>query len=122
MAALDEGKRYYKISEVAEMLGLEASTLRYWEGEFSILSPHRGSKGNRLYTDEDIENARMVQYLLKQRNLTIKGAQKVLEEDKDHVKRVFETIKRLEDIREEVRKLKCEFGTALKKTITIEEL
>ncbi|MCR5497736.1 MAG: MerR family transcriptional regulator [Paludibacteraceae bacterium] len=122
MDKLGEDKRYYKISEVAEMLGLETSTLRYWEGEFTILSPRRGNKGNRLYTDEDIENARMVQYLLKQRNLTIKGAQKVLEEDKDHVKRVFETIKRLEGIREEVRNLKCEFGTALKKTITIEEL
>ena len=118
----NEEKRYYKISEVAEMLGLETSTLRYWESEFPNLSPRRSSKGKRLYTDEDIEEVRTVQYLLKQRNLTIKGAQKILEEDKDHVKRVFEAVKRLEGIREEVRNLKCEFGTVLKKTITIEEL
>ena len=115
-------KRYYNISEVAGMLGVEPSTLRYWESQFDSLSPRRNEKGKRFYTAEDIEDARMVQYLLKQRNLTIKGAQKTLAESKDHVKRVFEAVKRLEEIKEEVRKLKTEFGTALKKTITIEEL
>ena len=122
MKNASEEKRYYNISEVAEKLGIEASTLRYWESQFPTISPRRNDNKKRFYTEEDIENVRMVQYLLKQRNLTIKGAKLALEENKGQVERLYEAARRLESIREEVKKLKAEFGTALKKTITIEEL
>lgn len=115
-------KRYYNISEVAAMIDVETSTLRYWEKEFPLLSPRRNVKGKRFYTDEDVEDVRMVHYLLKQRNLTIKGAKKVLEENKDQVQRTYEAVKRLESIRDELKQLRNEFGTALKRTISLEEL
>ena len=49
-------KKYYKIREVAEMLGLPASTIRFWESKFTIINPKRNDKGTRFYTASDIEN------------------------------------------------------------------
>jgi hypothetical protein len=47
-------KLYYSISEVAEITGLEAHVLRYWETEFEQLRPKKNRAGNRVYTDRDI--------------------------------------------------------------------
>ncbi|MCQ2224539.1 MAG: MerR family transcriptional regulator [Paludibacteraceae bacterium] len=116
-----EGKRYYKINEVAQLLGVEASTLRYWETEFPSLSPRRNDTGKRLYTESDIEDARRIYFLLKKKNLTIKGAQAALADPKK-VNRQYEVVKRLQEIKGEVTKLKEEVGTLLKHTISIEEL
>ncbi|MDE6198523.1 MAG: MerR family transcriptional regulator, partial [Muribaculaceae bacterium] len=43
-------KKYYKIREVAEIIGLPASTLRFWENKFKIIKPHRNEHGTRFYT------------------------------------------------------------------------
>lgn len=69
-----EGKLYYSISEVAKMLGLSTSLLRYWEKEFPNIKPGLNSAGNRIYKDEDIQQIRIVQYLLKEKKMTIEGA------------------------------------------------
>ena len=53
-------KKYYKIREVAEMLGLPASTIRFWESKFTIINPKRNDKGTRFYTPSDVEKLRMV--------------------------------------------------------------
>lgn len=114
-------KRYYKINEVAQLLGVEASTLRYWEREFESLAPRRTESGKRLYTAQDVEDAKCIYFLLKQKNLTIKGAKAALS-DRKKVDRQFEVVKRLEALKEEVGKLKSEFGVLMKHTISIEEL
>ena len=44
----DLTKNYYKIGEVAEILGIPASTLRFWEKEFTIIKPKRNSKNTRF--------------------------------------------------------------------------
>ncbi|RME30936.1 MAG: MerR family transcriptional regulator [Candidatus Zixiibacteriota bacterium] len=67
-------KRYYSISEVARMTGLEPYVLRYWEKEFSMLRPRKNRGGNRLYTTADIELINRINYLRKQEKLTIAGA------------------------------------------------
>lgn len=56
----DIQKKYYKIREVAEILGLPQSTLRFWESHFTIINPKRNDKGTRFYTASDIEKLRMV--------------------------------------------------------------
>ena len=43
-------KKYYKIKEVAEMIGLPASTLRFWEHKFTIIKPHRNERNPLLHT------------------------------------------------------------------------
>jgi DNA-binding transcriptional MerR regulator len=67
-------KLYYNIREVADHLGLNPSLLRYWETEFPMLQPKKNRKGNRMYTEKDLELLRQIQYLLKERRFTIKGA------------------------------------------------
>ncbi|GAB4457355.1 MAG: MerR family transcriptional regulator [Bacteroidales bacterium] len=67
-------KIHFPIGEVAKMLNVAPSVLRYWEKEFSIIKPFKNAKGNRFYTNKDIDNLKLIQYLLKQKGLTIEGA------------------------------------------------
>ena len=67
-------KLYYSIREVSEALDLNPSLLRYWETEFPMLQPKKNRKGNRMYTEKDLELLRQIRHLLKERKFTIKGA------------------------------------------------
>ena len=58
-------KLYYSISEVAEMLGVSQSLLRYWETEFSELKPSKNARGVRMYKQEDIDLLRRIHHLTK---------------------------------------------------------
>jgi len=69
---------YFNISEAAEILGLQANTLRYWEKEFSVLSPAKNRGNNRVYSKKDIEIAEKIKYLLYDERFTIEGAVKVM--------------------------------------------
>lgn len=67
-------RMYWSIGEVADELGVNTSVLRYWEKEFGALRPKRTTKGDRLYTKDDIAKIRDIQHLLKERGFTIQGA------------------------------------------------
>lgn len=95
----DLNKKYYRISEVAELLGLPASTLRFWESQFTIVKPHRNDKGTRFYTPKDIETIRMVHYLVKEKGLKLDAAQEQLRHNHTGVSRRFQAIERLRTIR-----------------------
>ena len=69
---------YYTIGDVAEYFGVNESTLRYWEDEFDIITPRRSSRGVRFYNQEDIDNVRLVYYLLKEKGLTLAGAKETV--------------------------------------------
>jgi DNA-binding transcriptional MerR regulator len=69
-----EEKRYYSISEVSRMTGLEQYVLRYWEKEFPTLKPRKNRGGNRLYTSRDIELINRIKHLRQNEGLTIPGA------------------------------------------------
>jgi len=69
-------KIYWSISEVSELLEIEPSILRFWEKEFSILSPAKNRSGNRSYQKKDIEIAQKIKYLLYEEGFTAKGAVK----------------------------------------------
>lgn len=68
---------YFRIGEVAELVGVESHVLRYWEGEFRI-RPHRSVSGHRMYRREDIERFLQIRNLLHDEGFTIAGARKVL--------------------------------------------
>ena len=93
---------YYTIGDVAEYFGENESTLRYWEDEFDIITPRRSSRGVRFYNQEDIDNVRLVYYLLKEKGLTLAGAKKQLKENRSGVIRSNEIISRLKSVREEL--------------------
>ena len=67
-------RKYYSISEVAEMLDLKSHVLRFWESEFSQLRPRKNSAGNRAYTERDIKTAQLIKSLLYDEKYTIEGA------------------------------------------------
>ena len=53
-------KYYYSIGEVAEMLGVNTSLIRFWEKNFNVIKPHKKKKGNRYLTKNDIENVILI--------------------------------------------------------------
>ena len=71
-------KLFYTISEVSEMFELNASTIRFWEKEFEFLKPSKNKKGNRTFTQKDIDNLARVVELIKQQGFTIQGAKEQL--------------------------------------------
>ncbi len=93
-------KKYYKISEVADMIGLPASTLRFWESQFTIISPRRSRTGIRFYTPADVDKIRMVAYLVKEKGLKIEAAQEAIRNNHTGVSRKSQAIERLHNIRD----------------------
>lgn len=71
-------KLYYSMGEVTEMFDVEPSLIRYWCSQFSCLRPKRNSKGNRMFTPQDIEALKRIHHLLKERRMTIEGAKKAM--------------------------------------------
>lgn len=71
-------KLFYSIREVAEMFQVNASLIRFWEKEFSIIKPQKNKKGNRLFTKKDIESFRKIFHLVKEKGYTLQGAKEQL--------------------------------------------
>lgn len=92
-------KLYYTIGEVADMFNVNTSLIRFWEKGFNIIKPHKNKKGNRLFTPADIENFHLIFHLVKEKGMTLKGAQKKLEENHDDTINNFEVVSKLKDIR-----------------------
>jgi len=73
-------KLYFRIGEVASLVGVEPHVLRYWEREFRSIRPTKSAKGQRVYSRRDVENLMRVRELLYGRGFTIAGAKKQLRE------------------------------------------
>ena len=69
-----QDKRYYSIGEVASKFNVNPSLIRFWEQEFKILNPKKNSRGNRKFTQKDIEVINKIYFLLKEKGYTIQGA------------------------------------------------
>ncbi len=76
-----EKSRYYTMREMAALMGLPSSTLRFWESEFEQLRPKRTQSGQRRYSLEDVAMARRIKELLYVRGLHIEAARAVLDEE-----------------------------------------
>src|SRR5580692_11711235 len=72
-------KLYFRIGEVAELVGVEPHVLRYWEREFRSIRPTKSAKGQRVYSRRDVENLLRVRELLYSEGFTIAGAKKKLQ-------------------------------------------
>ncbi len=72
-------KLYYKIGEACKILDIQPYVLRYWETEFSSLSPSKSKSGQRTYTEDDIKVIGRIKELLYEEGFTIAGAKKRLE-------------------------------------------
>ncbi len=92
-------KLYFSISEVAAKFNLAPSALRFWEKEFDTIKPFKNKKGNRFYTQEDIDHLAIINHLVKERGLTLKGAKAKIKENKDEVDHNYEIVQKLQEIK-----------------------
>lgn len=100
-------KKFYKIGDVATILGIPMSTLRYWESQFTIIKPRRNAKNIRFYTPNDIETIRKVYYLVKEKGLKLDAAQDQIRHNRDGVDKRFEVVDRLKSIKADLQELQA---------------
>ena len=99
-------KLYYSIGEVAKAFDVNASLIRFWEKEFDEIQPKKNAKGNRKFTPKDIEHIQLIYHLVKERGFTLDGAKIHLKEEKEKTLSNFEIIRKLQQIRAELVKIK----------------
>lgn len=101
MAKTDDlNKKFYRISEVADILGMPASTLRFWEKEFTVIKPERSDTNRRLYSPADIETLRLILYLVKEKGMRLDAAQNEIRRNRSNVSKRVEVIDRLRNVRD----------------------
>ena len=103
-------KMFFRIGEVAEIVGVENHVLRYWESEFKM-RPQRSSSGQRMYRRRDVEKFLRIQQLVHEQGFTVQGARKAMTEGATapstiEPERVHEALARLQAARERVRSLR----------------
>ncbi len=100
-------KLYYSIKEVAEMFGVNESTLRYWEQEFPYLKPKTsGPSKVRQYQEKDIEQIRLIHNLVKVRGFKLAAAKKIINSNRDGADRRADVLTNLIEVREGLQALK----------------
>jgi DNA-binding transcriptional MerR regulator len=95
-------KNYYRIREVAEILGIPVTTLRFWEKQFTIIKPRRTTSGQRLYTPADIDKVAMICYLVRDKGMRLDAAEEQLRSNPKGVERGSRALMRLKVVRAEL--------------------
>ena len=93
-------KRYYSIGEVASKFNVNPSLIRFWEQEFKLLNPKKNSRGNRKFTNTDIENINKIYFLLKEKGYTIQGAKDYIRNEKKSKK--LDIVSKLKQIKDKL--------------------
>jgi DNA-binding transcriptional MerR regulator len=102
-------KLYYSIKEVADMFGLNESTLRYWETEFPYLRPKTaGASKVRQYSKKDIEQVQLIYNMVKVRGFKLAAAKKMINANRDGTDRKAEVLSRLISVKQDLQALKRE--------------
>ena len=104
-------KQFYSIAEVSEMFNLPASLLRYWEKEFPTIKPKKGGNNVRMYTKEDIEEIRLVNDLVKVRNMKLAAARELIQRNRQGAKNSNDLMARLTNVREQLVAIKRELDS-----------
>ena len=73
---------YFRIGDVAELIGVKPYVLRYWESEFSMIRPQKSTSGHRVYRRSDVETVWMIKRLLYEERYSLEGAKKKMKEFK----------------------------------------
>lgn len=99
----EEKNKFYYIKEASKILDIPSHILRYWEKELN-LKIMRDRKGNRIYTQKDIENFMKIKKMIYQDGMRIKGVKKKLSEKKlvekkDYVKLLKKVLKEIKEIK-----------------------
>lgn len=96
-------KLYYTIGEVSEILDENVSLVRFWAGKFpDFIKPARNKKGNRLFTERDLANFKVIYYLVKERGMTLEGAAKRMKDNLTGEDKRVEVISMLTSVKEKL--------------------
>jgi DNA-binding transcriptional MerR regulator len=96
----DDAKKYYAIGEVAQLLNVSTSLIRFWEKKFPSLQPHKTRQGLRRYTQADILRLRNIYQLVKKQGYTLQGAKEVIKRDSKKSQSNAEIVHTLKNLRE----------------------
>lgn len=100
-------KLFYTIGEAAEAIGESVSLVRFWSNSFpKLLKPRRNAKGNRQFTAEDIEVLKQIHFLVKEKGLTLEGAERQLQAEKASVSKSVKALESLREIRAQLMEIK----------------
>ena len=75
---------YFRIGDVAELIGVKPYVLRYWESEFPMIAPEKSPSGQRVYRRTDVETVMLIKQLLYTERYSIEGARKRISELRKH--------------------------------------
>ena len=92
-------KLLYTMGEVTEMFDVNASLIRYWESKFDCIKPQKNKKGNRLFTPSDIENFKLIYHLVKDKGMTLEGANNTMKRRGKKLHKEVSILERLQSIR-----------------------
>lgn len=98
-------KLAFKIGEVADLVGVKAYVLRYWETEFDILKLKKSRHNQRMYERRDVENLLLIKKLLYRDRFSIEGARsalKRLKKDNVRVKQIKTITEHIDEARDKV--------------------
>ena len=101
-------KLYYSIKEVAQMMNVSESLLRYWETEFPHLRPKTTGNKVRQYTDKNIEQIRVIYNLVKVCGFKIANARKIINENRQGADKTAEVMNTLTSVRDQLKELKLQ--------------
>lgn len=93
-------KLFYTIGEVAEIFQVNTSLIRYWEKEFDIIQPQKNKKGNRLFTQKDLDCFHLIFDLVKKRGYTLDGAKQKLKSTPKETEKQVQILKSLNHFRD----------------------
>lgn len=104
-------KMFFSMGEVSEMFDVNPSLIRFWEKRFDVLKPHKNAKGNRMFTPEDVENLKLIYHLVKEKGMTLAGAEKYIKDNKNVLQRDVQILEHLGRIRAALLEIKSELGS-----------
>ena len=78
LLSTSSNKKYFRMGEVCTMTELEPHVIRFWESEFSELSPRKTRTGHRTFTEDEVDLIFRIKRLLHDEGYTIAGARKKL--------------------------------------------
>ena len=81
------------------MFDVNASLIRYWESKFDCIKPQKNKKGNRLFTPSDIENFKLIYHLVKEKGMTLEGANNTMKRRGKKLHKEVSILERLQSIR-----------------------
>ena len=98
-------KSYFTIGEVSKLLNLSISLIRFWEKEIDILKPQKTEKGTRKFSQKDIQNLRLIHYLVKEKGYTLQGANEKLKNDSslDTNAQIIDSLKRVREFLQSIK-------------------